>query len=89
MFGRKLNKYELFHRGSETQLQNLIYPLQPLQRGDRLQSSESDVCRRQILSSKVDLRTVRIHIIILDVDPYLRYSNESETANWDIYDDFK
>ena len=23
------------------------------------------------------------------VDPYHRYSNESERADWDIYDDFK
>ena len=30
-----------------------------LQCGDRLQTSESDVYKRQILTSKVDLRTVR------------------------------
>ena len=29
-----------------------------LQCGDRLQSTESDVCRRQILSTEVDPRTV-------------------------------
>ena len=32
-----------------------------LQRGDRLESSESGVYRRQILTSKVDPRTVRIN----------------------------
>ena len=31
-----------------------------LQRGDRLQTSESDVCKRQILTSKDDPRTERL-----------------------------
>ena len=30
------------------------------------------------LSSKVDPRSVRVHIFIMVVDPYHRYSNESE-----------
>ena len=32
----------------------------PLQRGDRLLSTEYDVCRRQILTTKVYPRTVRV-----------------------------
>ena len=32
-------------------------------------SSESDVCRRQILTTKVDPRTVRVQIFLLAVDP--------------------
>ena len=42
--------------------------IKPLQREDRLQSSESDVCRRQILTSKVDPHTVRVNIFIMIVD---------------------
>ena len=41
----------------------------PLQCGDRLQSSEYDVCRRQILTSKIDPRTVGVKIFIMVVDP--------------------
>ena len=41
----------------------------PLQRGDRLQSSESDVCRRQILTTKVDPRDVGVKICMMVVDP--------------------
>ena len=41
----------------------------PLQRWDRLQSSESDICRRQILTSKVDPRIVGVRIFIMVVDP--------------------
>ena len=44
-------------------------PCQPLQPGDRHQSSESDVCRRQILTSKVDPRAVRVNIFKMAVDP--------------------
>ena len=64
---------------------------QPLQRGDRLKSwtSESDVYRRQILTSEIDPRAVRIKIFIMAVDPYHRHSNKSERADKDIYDDFK
>ena len=40
--------------------------------------------RRQILTSKVDPRTVRIKIFLLAVDPYHRYSNESERASKDV-----
>ena len=48
--------------------------------------SESDVYRRQILTTRVDHRTVRENILLLAVYPYHRYSNESERANQDIYD---
>ena len=41
-------------------------------------SSESDFCRRQILTSKVDPRTVKIKIIVA---PSHRYLNEAEKAN--------
>ena len=34
-----------------------------LQRGDRLKSSESDVCRRQILTIKVDPRVVGVKVL--------------------------
>ena len=57
--------------------------------GDRLQSSESDVCRRQILTTKVDHRTVRVKIFLMAVDPQHRYSNESKRTNENIYDDFE
>ena len=30
---------------------------------------ESDVCRRQIVTTKVDPRTVRVNIFIMAVDP--------------------
>ena len=43
--------------------------------------SESDVCGRQILTTKVDPRTVRVNIILMVVDPQHRYSNASERAN--------
>ena len=42
---------------------------------------ESDVCRRQIMTTKVNPRTVRVTIYVMTVDPYHRYSNESERAN--------
>ena len=45
--------------------------------------------RRQILTSKVYPRTVRVEIIIMTVVPKHTYSNEAERANQDIYDDFK
>ena len=49
-----------------------------LQRGDRLWSSESDVYRRQILSTKVDPRAVRVEdiinfIISLQMIKYMRH----------------
>ena len=47
---------------------------------DRLYTSESDVCRRQILMYKDGLRTERI-AIFMTVDPCHRYSNEAETVN--------
>ena len=43
--------------------------------------STLDVCRRQILTIKIDPRTVRVKIFIMAVDPQHRYSNESERAN--------
>ena len=39
------------------------------------------VCRRQILTTKVYPRTVRVKIFLMAVDLYNRYSNESEGAN--------
>ena len=53
----------------------------PFQRGDPLYTSESDVCRPQILTYKVDPRAERIEIFIMAVDPQHRYSNETERAN--------
>ena len=47
------------------------------------------VCRRQIMTSKVDPRTVRVQIFMMAVDSNHRYSNESERANYTTYDDFK
>ena len=44
---------------------------------------------RQILTPKVDPRTVRVEIFLIAVEPYHRYSNEQASANEDIYDDFK
>ena len=37
-------------------------------------SRESDVCRRQILTTKVDPRTLGAKICLMAVDPYHRYS---------------
>ena len=47
-----------------------------LQRGDRIYTSESDVCRSQTLTYKDDPRTERIKICQMVVDPQHRYSNE-------------
>ena len=43
----------------------------PLQQRDRLWSSESDVCRRQILMSKVYPRTVRVKLFIMILERQL------------------
>ena len=43
---------------------------EPLQSGDRFYTSESDVCRRQILTYKDDPRTERIKIFIMAVDTW-------------------
>ena len=51
------------------------------QRGDRLYASESDVCRRQILTTKEDPCAERIKILLMVGDPEHRYSNESERTN--------
>ena len=40
-------------------------------------SLESDVYRRQILTSMVDPHTLRVNICIIAIDPQHRYSNES------------
>ena len=47
--------------------------------------------RREILTFKdaPPPPSERINKNIIAVDPLHRYSNEAETANWDIYDDFK
>ena len=55
----------------------------------RLYTSESDVCRRQILTSKVDPRNVKFKIFIIAVDVWHRYSREAERANQGIFDNFK
>ena len=46
-----------------------LFDVLPLQRGDRLETSESDVCRRQIMTSQVGPRTVRVKMCIMVVDP--------------------
>ena len=43
--------------------------------------SESDVCRRQILTSEVDPHPVTVNIFLMVVDPSHRYSNESESVH--------
>ena len=50
--------------------------------------SESDVCRRQILTYKDCPCTERIKHFLMAIDQLHRYSNESERANEVIYDDF-
>ena len=40
----------------------------PSQRRDRLQSSESDICRCHILMTKVNPHTLRVKIFIMAVD---------------------
>ena len=57
--------------------------------GDRLYMSESDVCRRQILTYKDGPRTGRIKTIIMTVDPYHYVFKESDRADQEVYDDFK
>ena len=44
---------------------------------------------RQNLTIKVDSLTVRVQIFLMAVDPYHRYSNETERDDKDNYDDFK
>ena len=51
--------------------------------------AEPDVCRCQILTTRVYARTVRVKMFIMAVDSQPRYSNESERADSDIFDDFK
>ena len=45
------------------------HKIQTFQRGDRLYTSESDVCRRQILAYKDGPRTERINIFLMAVYP--------------------
>ena len=52
----------------------------PFSAGDRLYTSEPDICRRQILTYKDDRRAERIKIYLMAVDTKHRYSNESERA---------
>ena len=46
----------------------------------KLCHSKHETCRRQILTSEVDPRTVRVKTFLMAVDPYHMYSNESERA---------
>ena len=55
--------------------------------GTVVNTSESDVCRCQILTYKDGPRTARIKIFLMAVDPIHRYSNEAERANLDSCDD--
>ena len=52
-----------YSAGIDFSRQNLTYT------GDKLWSSECDVCRRQILTSKVDPRAVRVKIFLMAADP--------------------
>ena len=45
----------------------MIVPNWPFQYGDRFYTSESDVCRRQILTYKDDPRTERIKIFLMAI----------------------
>ena len=67
-----------------------------LQCGDRLESSESDVCRRQILTSKVDPRTVRVNLaglykrlpggkMIMRNTLWLECDKSYLTKTWDLF----
>ena len=62
---------------------------QHFQCGDRLYTSESDVCRCHILTYKDGPRTERIKTCLMVVVLYHRYSNESDSAIKTIYDKFK
>ena len=44
-------------------------------------TSDSDVCRRHIMTSTVDPRTVRVNIFVVVVDALYRYSNKAERPN--------
>ena len=46
----------------------ISWKYQPFQCGNRLYTSESDVCRRQILTYKDGPRTERIKIFIMNID---------------------
>ena len=50
-----------------------LYIIVFLQRGDRLQTSESDVYRRQILTSKVGPRAVRVNAVYKYIATYSRH----------------
>ena len=70
-------KHQDLHVWFEIKLVWVIYILILTAREPSLYTSESDVCRRQILTSKVDPRTERIKNIFYG----RRYSNEPERAN--------
>ena len=53
----------------------------PFQCGDRFYTSDSDVYRRQVLTSKVNPRTEKVKIFTMAVDQQHRYSNEAERAS--------
>ena len=59
--------YILFNVTCMTVIVRMCY--EPFQRGDRLYTSESDVCRRQILTYKDGLRTEINIAFLLAVDP--------------------
>ena len=48
---------------------------------DRIYTSESDVCRRQIQTYKDGPRSEKNEIFLIAADPLQRYSNETERAN--------
>ena len=50
--------------------------------------SESDVCKHQILTSKVDPLSERVKTFYNGCTPII-YSNEAERSDYDICDDFK
>ena len=50
-------------------------------RRDRLHTSESEVCRRQIQTYKEGPRAERVKIFIMAVDQQHKYSNEAGRAN--------
>ena len=59
-------------------MENNTFVSEPFQRGDRLYTSKSDVCRRQILTYKDDHCTERNKPFIMVVE---RYSNEAEKGD--------
>ena len=52
--------------------------MSPFQRVDRFYTSESDICRRSILTYKDGSRAERVDIFLMAVDPQDRYLKESK-----------